>query len=125
MQRVADGVVADRSDAFGQRSLATLGLDLKQAGNLHGGAQEDGVKHLLPGVLWKLAALGQSAHQIRKAKHLVEISLEPVPGQDLPLFLFFEEPLQVDAADGGGGGIKAAAHLDFLAHLAQPSRPGC
>ena len=81
MQRVADSVVADRPDAFGQRSLATLGLDLKQAGNLHGGTQEDGIKHLLPGVLWKLSALRQGSHQIRKAKHLVEISLEPVPGQ--------------------------------------------
>src|SRR6266571_5022200 len=81
LERVAEGVVADRSDAFGQRSLATLGLDLKQAGNLHGGAQEDSVKHLLPWVLWKLSALGQGSHQIRKAKHLVEISLEPVPGQ--------------------------------------------
>jgi hypothetical protein len=61
-ERIADGVVADRSDAFGQHSLATLGFDLKQAGNLHGGTQENGVKHLLPGVLWKLPALGQSGH---------------------------------------------------------------
>src|SRR5205823_1381649 len=58
-ERVADGVVADRSDAFGQRSLATLRLDLKQAGNLHGCAQEDGVENLLPWVLRKLPALRQ------------------------------------------------------------------
>ncbi len=32
-----------------------------------------------PCVLGKLPSFGQSAHQIRKAKHLVEISLEPVP----------------------------------------------
>src|SRR6266571_5398606 len=81
LERVADGVVADRADALGQRSLATFGLDLEQAGNLHGGAQEDSVKHLLPWVLWKLPALGQSADQIRKTKHLIEISLEAVPAQ--------------------------------------------
>src|SRR5260370_40227794 len=80
-ERVADGVVADRSDALGQRPLATLRLDLKQTGNLHGGAQQDGVKHLLPGVLWKLPALRQSLHQIREAKHFAEIGLDPVPGQ--------------------------------------------
>src|SRR5258708_30033176 len=38
-------------------------------------------------------------------------------GSSLALFLFLEEPFQVDAADGGGSGIKALAHLDFLAHL--------
>src|SRR5260370_31226546 len=61
--------------------MVTLGLDLQQAGNLHRRAQEDGVKHLFPGVLGKLPPLGQSAHQIGEAKHLVEISLEPVWGQ--------------------------------------------
>src|SRR5258707_11220024 len=40
-----------------------------------------GVKHLFPRVLWKLPSLGESTHQIGEAKHLVEISLEPVPGQ--------------------------------------------
>src|SRR6266478_5860725 len=78
---VAEGVVADRSDAFRQRAMVTLGLDLKQAGNLHRRTQEDGVKHLFPRVLRKLPSLGQSTYQIREAKHLVEISLEPVPGQ--------------------------------------------
>ena len=68
-------------DAFRQRPIVTLRLDLQQAGDLHGGAQKDTVKHLLPWVLWKLPALGQSAHQIRKAKYLIEISLEPVPAQ--------------------------------------------
>src|SRR6266851_7874405 len=38
-------------------------------------------------------------------------------GSSLAVFLFFEKPLQVDAADGSGGGIKASAHLDFFAHL--------
>src|SRR5271157_1991422 len=80
-QRVAEGVVADRSDALGQRPMMTLGLDLQQAGNLHCGTQEDGVKHLFPRVLRKLPSLGQSAHQIREANHLVEIRLEPVSGQ--------------------------------------------
>src|SRR6202158_4663437 len=36
---------------------------------------------IFPRVLGKLPSLGQSAHQIGEAKHLVEISLEPVPGQ--------------------------------------------
>src|SRR5258708_250417 len=38
-------------------------------------------------------------------------------GSNLAIFLFFEKPLQVDFADGSGGGIKASAHLDLLAHL--------
>src|SRR5256885_14483567 len=59
--------------------MVTFCLHLQQAGNLHSRTQEDGVKHLFPGVLWKLPSLGQSAHQIGEAKHLVEISLEPVP----------------------------------------------
>src|SRR5205823_14535257 len=37
-------------------------------------------------------------------------------GSNLAIFLFFEKPLQVDFADGSGGGIKASAHLDLLAH---------
>src|SRR5271169_501457 len=60
--------------------MVTFCLHLQQAGNLHSRTQEDGVKHLFPRVLWKLPSLGQSAHQIGEAKHLVEISLEPVPG---------------------------------------------
>src|SRR6266516_722996 len=32
-------------------------------------------------------------------------------------FLFFEKPLQVEAADGRGGGIKTPAHLNFLSYL--------
>ncbi len=81
LERVAEGVVANRPDAFGQRPVATLGLDLQQARYLHGGAEEDRVKHLFPGMLGKLPALGQSADQIRKAEHLIEIGLEPVPDQ--------------------------------------------
>src|SRR6266404_3836833 len=61
--------------------MVTFCLHLKQAGNLHSRTQEDGVKHLFPRVLWKLPSLGQRAHQIGEAKHLVEISLDPVPGQ--------------------------------------------
>src|SRR6266403_2196072 len=61
--------------------MVTFCLHLKQAGNLHSRTQEDGVKHLFPRVLGKLPSLGQSAHQSGEAKHLVEISLEPVPGQ--------------------------------------------
>src|SRR3984893_3260005 len=80
-QGIAEGVIADRSDALGQRPMVTLGLDLQQAGNLHRRPQEDGVKHLFPRVLGKLPSLGQSAHQSREAKYLVEISLEPVPAQ--------------------------------------------
>ena len=38
--------------------MVTLGLDLKQAGNLHRRTQEDGVKHLFPRVLGKLPSLG-------------------------------------------------------------------
>ena len=31
-----------------------------------------------------------------------------------------EKPLQVDTADGSGGGLKAAAHLDLFAYLLSP-----
>src|SRR5258708_7296992 len=78
-ERITQGVIADRSDALGQRPMVTLGLDLQQTGNLHRRSQEDCVKHFFPRVLGKLPSFGQSAHQIRKAKHLVEISLEPMP----------------------------------------------
>src|SRR6202021_1658337 len=61
--------------------MVALGLDLQQAGNLHRRPQEDGVKYLFPRVLGKLPSLRQSAHQSREAKHLVEISLVPVPAQ--------------------------------------------
>src|SRR5205085_11155579 len=87
-ERVADSVVANCSDAFRQGPSVTLGLDLKQAGNLHGCTQEDGIQHLLPRVLWELPALRPGAHQIRKAEHLIEISLEPVPAQVCRLSLF-------------------------------------
>ena len=80
-QRVTEGIVTDRPDALGQRSTATRRLDLKQAGHLHGRAQENGVKDFLPRVPGKLATLGQGAPQFREAKHLIEISLEAVPGQ--------------------------------------------
>src|SRR2546425_3432684 len=117
LERVADGVVADRSDAFCQRSIATLGLDLKQAGDLHGGPQEDGVKHLFPWVLWRLPALGQSVHQGGEAKYFIEISLQAVPGHPLAGFLFFKKPLQIETADGRSGGVKTPAHVNFLSYL--------
>src|ERR1017187_6270210 len=117
LQRVADGVVANWPDAFGKRSCAALGLDLKEAGDLHGCTQKDGVKHLLPRVLWKLPALGQCAHQSGEAKYFIEINLQAVPGHPARLadFLFFEKPLQVETADSRGGGVKTPAHLNFLA----------
>ena len=81
LERIADGVVADRAHPLGQSSPAALGLDLQQAGDLHGRSQEDRLKHLLPGMGRRLAALRQRVHQLGKAEHLVEVSLEPVPGQ--------------------------------------------
>jgi hypothetical protein len=62
--------------SLSQRPIVTFRLDLQQAGNLHRCTQKDGVKYLLPWVLWKLSALGQGVDQSRKAKHLIEISLE-------------------------------------------------
>src|SRR5229473_1765232 len=38
-------------------------------------------------------------------------------GTSLPRILLFEESPQIDAADGGRGGIKTITHLDLLAHL--------
>jgi ABC-type lipoprotein release transport system permease subunit len=55
--------------------MVRLGLDLRQTGDLHRRSQKDCVKHFFPRVLGKLPSFGQSAHQIRKAKHLVEIRL--------------------------------------------------
>ena len=46
----AEGVGAERPNPLRQRPTAALGLDLQQAGHLHGRPQEDGIKHLLPGM---------------------------------------------------------------------------
>src|SRR5438067_5494373 len=40
-----------------------------------------------------------------------------VPGHPLAGFVLFKKPLQIETADGGGGGIKTSAHLNFLAYL--------
>src|SRR5260370_20457873 len=37
-------------------------------------------------------------------------------GSSGPIFLLFEKPLQIDAANGSGGGIEAPPHLNLLAH---------
>src|ERR1035437_2724395 len=42
-------------------------------------------------------------------------------GTSLLIFFLFEESPQIDAADGGSGGIKTVAHLDLLAHLLDQS----
>ena len=81
LECIADGVVADGPDAFGKCSPAALGFDLQQAGHLHGCGQEDGIKHLVPGMRRRLTAFRQRAYQLGKTKHLVEVRLEPVPGQ--------------------------------------------
>jgi hypothetical protein len=61
--------------------MAAIGFDLQQTGDLHTRAQEDRIKYLLPGVPWGLASLRQSVHETRESKHLIEVSLEAVPGQ--------------------------------------------
>src|SRR5260370_818632 len=38
-------------------------------------------------------------------------------GSSGPVFLLLEKPLQIDAANGSGGGIEAPPHLNLLAHL--------
>jgi hypothetical protein len=75
---IAEGVVADRPNALGQRPGAALVLDLEQAGPLHGRPQKDGVEDLRPGVLRKLSSLRQRAHPTGEVEHLVEISFEAV-----------------------------------------------
>ena len=101
---------------FARDPAAALRLDLQQAGNLHGAAQEDGIKHFLPVVLWRLTALGQSAHQIGEAKHLVEVSPTGADSRRA-VFLLFEKPLQIHVADGSGGCIETVAQLNLFAHL--------
>src|ERR1017187_1873435 len=81
LERIADGVVADWPNAFGQCSPAALGFDLQQAGHLHGRGQEDRIEHLLPTMCRRLTAFRQRAYQLGKIEHLVEVRLEPVPGQ--------------------------------------------
>jgi len=54
-------MVSALSGPIRQRPTAALGLDLQQAGHLHGRPQEDGIKHLLPGVPRRLAAFRQRA----------------------------------------------------------------
>lgn len=77
LERTSEGVAADPSDVFGQRPLAALLLDPEQAGNPHRVAQKDSLAHLLPRVLRKLPALGQSVYQTGKAEHHAGISFEP------------------------------------------------
>jgi hypothetical protein len=81
LERVADGVVADRTDAFGQGPTAALGFDLQQARHLHGRPQKDRIEDFGPGVGWRVAALRHGMHQIRKAENLVPVGVEAVPGQ--------------------------------------------
>ena len=57
----------------------------------------------------KLAGFRQSSHQRGEAERLIEISFELAPGLRLADFLFSEKPFEIDAADGCGGVIKAAA----------------
>jgi hypothetical protein len=117
LERIADGAVADRSVAFAQRSEATLSLHLQQTGNLHGGTEKDRVEHLLPGMLRKLPPLGAGSSLNQKSQTPYRDKPRIGAGSSGALFLlFFEKPLQVDAADGCGGGIEAVAHLDLFAH---------
>jgi len=81
LEGIADGIVADRTNPLGQGPATALGFDLQQTGHLHGRPQEDRIQHLVPGMLWRLAAFGQCAHQVGEVEHLVEVSLEPVSGQ--------------------------------------------
>ncbi len=47
---VSHGVLAQNADALGERAVAALRLDLLEIKKLASRTQEDGVKHLLPGV---------------------------------------------------------------------------
>jgi len=58
LQRIANGVVADRPNPLGQDPTTALGFDLQQTGYLHGRRQEDRIEHFLPGMLRTLAAFG-------------------------------------------------------------------
>src|SRR5260370_607301 len=62
---------------------------------------------------------GPRAKRLPNQKTQTPCRDKPRTGTDssLTILLFFEKPLQVEAADGSGGGIKAAAHLNFLSHL--------
>src|SRR2546429_7940859 len=93
--------------------MVTFCLDLQQAGNLHRRAQEDGVKHLFPRVLWKLPSLGQRAHQIGEAKHLVEISLEAVPCQTWRSFFSLRNRFRLTLQMVAAGTLKRLVILIF------------
>jgi hypothetical protein len=81
LESIANGVGADRPNAFGQGPTAALGFDLLQAGHLHGRSPEDRVEPSLPWMRRRLTTFRQGANQSRKTEHLVEVRLEPVPGQ--------------------------------------------
>ena len=81
MERIADGVVADRSNPLGQGPTAAFGFDLQQAGDLHGGCQEDRIEDLVPGMARSLATFRQGLHEMGKVEHLIEVRLEAVSGQ--------------------------------------------
>src|ERR1700733_355663 len=59
--------------------MVTLGLDLQQTGNLHRRSQEDRVKHFFHACWGNCRPSGTALTKSEKAKHLVEISLEPMP----------------------------------------------
>ena len=107
--------IADRSDAFSQWHGDNRPRS-EEAGNLHRRTQEDGVKHLFPRVLGKLPSLGQSAHQSREAKHLVEISLELVSGQSWRSSFSLSNRFKLTSQMVAAAASKSA-HLDLLAHL--------
>jgi hypothetical protein len=81
LERIADGVIAERSNPLGQDSATAFGLDLQQAGDLHGRCQEDRIEDLVPGMARSLAPFRQGFHKIGKVEHLIEVGLEAVSGQ--------------------------------------------
>ncbi len=75
---VSDGIFTETANAFGESASLTFRFDAVHGGKLTSGTQKDGVKDLFPGVLWRLASVGQSAHFCGESKHLVEIGFEGV-----------------------------------------------
>ena len=123
-----EGWEPQRCDALGQRPMVTLGLDLKQAGDLHGWHPRRRRQ-----ILFSTRAAETA---VPRAEHLPNPrSRTPCrdkprtgagAGSTLVIFfffeLFFEESLQVDPADSRGGSVEASAHLDLFAYLLHPMR---
>jgi hypothetical protein len=117
LERIADGVLAERSDALGEHAVAALGLEAVQRAKLTGRPQQHRIEDLGPGMRGVLAAFGHGRHGRRPVENLVEIGFKLVAAQGSGALLAAQQAAQVELSDLGGGLLEALAEFDFGAHF--------